>query len=138
MQSVPKGNSGQDHKFNKDESDGLLVAENQTYLDISPGSTESKLVDSWGALPTANKQTFVENRRKDASLKGGVFNPSPGKEDSPVVLAQRGHTNAGMGYPASCEKIQGFLPLPSDHPLCHEPPHMQSQLTHKRGRRGLC
>lgn len=68
-------------------------------MGISPGSSETKLVDSWCALSTLNKQTFVENSRETISLMRGLLT----HQDS-----EKTHRK-WRGYPASCEKIQGLL-----------------------------
>lgn len=54
--------------------EGLLVNKSWTYVDIPPGSNENKSVDNWGALPTLNKQTFVENITKNSTLVRSFFN----------------------------------------------------------------
>lgn len=54
--------------------EGLLVNKSWTYVDIPPGSKENKSVDNWGALPTLNKQTFVENSTKNSTLVRSFFN----------------------------------------------------------------
>ena len=110
-------------KFNKDENDVLLVAESQTYLAISSGCTQ---VNQWTIemlFSIPNKWTFVKNNRKEASLRGGFFQPISKQRKLPHGCSSEKTRKCWSRRTSVPWKDARILPTP----LCHSPPRLLSQ-----------